>query len=106
VPRVELLPFPENLVQPVFSGVRVARSLVFCVMFCGLMFVFFHFIFLLSIVLSVFLLFTASDYTFGIFKLFLLSRKIKKKNRQIYGHISRAKSVPKSEIYLGCLYGS
>ena len=38
---------------PVISGVRVARSLVFCVMFCRSLFV---------IVLSVLLLFIASDY--------------------------------------------
>ena len=51
---------------PVLSGVRVALSLVFCVVFCTELFVF------LAIVLSV-LRFTASDYSFGIFKLFLSS---------------------------------
>jgi hypothetical protein len=45
---------------PGFNGVRVARSLVFCLMFCRLLFV------LLATVLSV-LRFTASNYTFGIF---------------------------------------
>ena len=45
-----------------FSGVRVAQSLVFCVMYCRLLF----FVFLLIIVLSV-LRFTDYDYTFGIF---------------------------------------
>jgi len=35
--------------SPVISGVRVARALVFCVVFCRLLFVFF----LLAIVLSV-----------------------------------------------------
>jgi len=52
---------------PVFSGVRVARSLVFCAMFCRSLFVLFH----LSIVLSV-LRFTASEYPFGTFKLFFI----------------------------------
>jgi len=48
----------------VFSGVRVAWFLVFCVMFCRSLFVLFH----LAIVFPV-LRFTASDYPFGIFKL-------------------------------------
>jgi hypothetical protein len=56
---------------PLFNGVRVARPLVFCVMFCRSLFVLF-FIFLATTVLSV-LRFTASDYPFGIFKLFILS---------------------------------
>jgi hypothetical protein len=61
----------ENLSSlPVICGVRVARSLVFCVMFCRSLFVLF-FLFRLVIVLSVFLRFTESDYHFGIFKLFL-----------------------------------
>ena len=55
---------------PVLSGVRVALSLVFCVVFCTELFVF------LAIVLSVLLRFTASDYSFGIFKLFFLSSAI------------------------------
>jgi hypothetical protein len=50
---------------PYFTGFRVARSLVFLVRFCGSLFV------ILSIVLSV-LRFADSDYTFDIFKLFLL----------------------------------
>ena len=53
---------PEHLSSPpVFREIRVARSLV---VFCRLLFV----LFLLTIVLSV-LLFTASDYPFGIFTL-------------------------------------
>ena len=52
---------------PAFSGVDVARYLVFCVIFCRSLFV----LFLLAIVLSVLLRLTASDYTFGICKLFL-----------------------------------
>jgi len=56
-------PLPEHpSLSPVFSGVRVARSLVFCVVFVR---------FPLVIVLSVLLQFTDSDYPFGIFKLFL-----------------------------------
>jgi hypothetical protein len=77
VPHVEweLLTLPSLLSSPppppLFNGVRVARPLVFCVMFCRSLFVLF-FIFLATTVLSV-LRFTASDYPFGIFKLFILS---------------------------------
>ena len=62
----ELVALPKRMSSPpVFGGVRVARfSIIFCVMFCRSLF------FLLSIVLSV-LRFVASDYPFGIFKLFL-----------------------------------
>jgi len=63
-----LLTRPEHLSSPSFSWVRVVRSLVFCVMFCRSLFV----IFLLTNVLSLLLRFTASNYTFGIFKVFLL----------------------------------
>jgi len=48
----------------VFSVVRVARSLVFRVMFCPLV------LSLLAIVLNVLLRITINDYTFGIFTLF------------------------------------
>ena len=81
--------FPVCLIKSlpsVFRWVRVARSLVFCGVFCGSLFVLFlltivlssliytsdypFVIFkLLAIVLSVFLWFTASDYPVGIFKL-------------------------------------
>jgi len=62
----ELFTFPEHMSSPlVISGVRIARSLVFCLLFC-------HFVlFLLTIALSVLLRSTASDYLLGIFKLFL-----------------------------------
>ena len=50
---------------PFLSGLRVARSLYFCIVFCRLLFIFFLF----AIVLS-FLRLTASDYPFSIFKLF------------------------------------
>ena len=53
---------------PVFSGVRVTRSLVLyvlCIVVCPFV------LFLLAIVLSVLLRNTDSDYPFGIFKLFI-----------------------------------
>ena len=52
----------------VFSLVRVAQSLVFCVVFCRSLFV----PFLLAIVLSVLLRCTASDYPSGMVKLYLI----------------------------------
>ena len=55
----ELLTLPEHLSWPlVFSVFRVARSLVFCGMFCRSLFV----LLLLAIVLSVHFWFTTSDY--------------------------------------------
>ena len=60
-PRVgqKLQTLPEHYISyPVFSGVRVARYLVFCVMFCRSLVV--HF--LLTITLSVILRLMASDY--------------------------------------------
>ena len=63
---------PEHLSStPGFSGVRVAQYLVFCVVFCRSLLV----LFLLALVLSV-LYFTASDYNFGIFKLFFENIKL------------------------------
>ena len=70
VPRLEqeLLTLPEHPSSlPVFSGVRVTRYLVLCVCVVDLCMSFCTF----SIVLSVLLQFTDSDYPFGIFKLFL-----------------------------------
>jgi hypothetical protein len=64
----ELLTLPEHLrLPPVFSGVRVTRSLVLFVCFVdrSLSFV----LFLLTIVLSVLLRCTDSDYSFGISQL-------------------------------------
>ena len=55
---------------PVFREVHVARSLVFCVMFCRSLFVLMSFIFW-SLCCLVLLRFTDSDYPFGIFKFFL-----------------------------------
>jgi len=51
---------------PVFSGVHVARSLLFCVMFCRSLFVLFRLVIMLSVLLQI----TASDYPCGIVKLF------------------------------------
>jgi len=58
-------------VNQVLSGVHVARSLVFCVMLCGSLFVLFH----LAIVLSV-LRFMASGYFVGIFNLFFMDKMV------------------------------
>ena len=58
----ELLTLPKYLSSlPFFSGVRVARSLVFCIVYCRRLFV----IFLLSIVLSVLRL-TPSNFHFSL----------------------------------------
>ena len=64
----ELLTLPEHLSSfPVLCKVRVARSLIFFVMLCTLLFVFF-----LSVILfSVHLRLTTFDHPFEIFKLFL-----------------------------------
>jgi hypothetical protein len=55
-----------------FSGVRVARSLVFCVVLCILLLVLLLFFICLAIVLSVLLRVTDSDYSFGILDLRIL----------------------------------
>jgi hypothetical protein len=57
-------------VPNIVSGVRVPQSVVFCVVLCRLLFVFLTFFFL-AIALSV-LRFAASEYPFGIFKLFFV----------------------------------
>ena len=65
----ELLTLPRHLgLPPVFSGVRVTRSLISYVCFVYVVCPFV--LFPLIIVLSVLLLYTDSDYPFGIFKLF------------------------------------
>jgi hypothetical protein len=61
--------YPSGASQ-MFSGVRVARSLVFCVMFCKSLFVILSF-FLLAIVLSVLHRFTLLITPLDIVKLFL-----------------------------------
>jgi hypothetical protein len=55
---------------PVFSGVRIARGLVFCVVFCMSLFVLLYFFFWPLRCLSFFDLHIHFDYPFGIFKLF------------------------------------
>jgi hypothetical protein len=66
----ELLTLPENLSSPpVFCGVRVARSLVLCVMFCRSLFVLLYFFFWPLCCLSFDLRILITP--FGIFKLFL-----------------------------------
>jgi hypothetical protein len=65
VPHVEqklLILLEHRSLSPVFSGVRVARSLVFCAVYCRSLFV----RFLLAIVLSVLLQAMASDYPYDI----------------------------------------
>jgi len=74
VPLVEhkLLTPLEHLSSPQdFSGVRVSRSLILCLIFCRSLLVLMFFFFLSTIVLSVLLRFTDFDCPFGIFKLFL-----------------------------------
>ena len=67
------LPFRSTWVRHhFFSGVRVARSLVFCVVFCGLSCMFFV---LLVIVLSALLWVTDSDYLLVILKLFFQNKQ-------------------------------
>jgi hypothetical protein len=71
---------------PVFSGVRVTRSLVLYVCFVGHCLSFCTF--LLAIALSVLLRYTDSDYPFGIFKL-LLHMKIHRNqiiNISVFSH--------------------
>jgi hypothetical protein len=63
-------PFRAHESTPAFSGIRVARSFDFYVMFCGLVCPFVPV--RLAIVLYVLLLLTASDYPFCIFKLSFL----------------------------------
>jgi hypothetical protein len=55
---------------PVYSGVRVAQSLAFCVVFCRSLFVSLTF-YLLAIVFSVLFRLTIFPNPFDIFKLFL-----------------------------------
>jgi hypothetical protein len=65
-------PFGAHEFTPVFSGVRVAQSLVFCVVHCKSSFFPFS---ILSIILSVLrFTYTASDYLFVIIKLSLLDK--------------------------------
>jgi hypothetical protein len=65
-------PFGTPDHNPGFSGIRVARSLVLCVMFCRSLSILFP----LATVLSVLLRFKAFDYSIGIFKLLVYSNDI------------------------------
>ena len=66
------LPFQSTWVHfPVFIGVRVARLLVVCALFCRSLFFILSF-FILSIVLSVLLPITAYHYLYCIFKIILV----------------------------------
>ena len=66
--KQELPTLPGRLSSPpVFCGVSVARSLVFCLVLWRSLFV----LFLLAIVLFVSLRFTGSDCPYGVFKLFI-----------------------------------
>jgi hypothetical protein len=68
--RVSLLTLPETLSSiPVFSGVRVSRSLALCVCFIDRSLSFCTIV--LAIVLSVFLRYTDSDCPFRVFRLFM-----------------------------------
>jgi hypothetical protein len=58
----------ECFITLVYSGVRVAQTLVCCAVFCRSLFG----LFLLAIVLSGLLRLTAYDYPFDLIKLFLL----------------------------------
>ena len=77
--RVKLI-FDDNLISlwrktnqmdlcslPVFSGIRVARSVVFFIVFCTLLFAIFSFFFLLVIIQSVFLSFGHYTVCFSFF---------------------------------------
>jgi hypothetical protein len=68
----DLLIYPEHLSSPqVVSGVRVARSFVFCVMLCGSLFVLFHLAIVLSVLRSM-----ASGYFVGIVNLFFIDKMV------------------------------
>ena len=73
--ELEMLTIPEHLSSPTgFSGIRVACSIFsfFCILFCILLVI----PFVSTIVLSA-LEFTASDYSFAIFTLFIIySRRV------------------------------
>ena len=64
---VSVLTLPEHMSSPpLFNLICVARSLVFCVVFCRSLFVLFFWVIMLSVLRR----FTYSDYLFGIFKHF------------------------------------
>jgi hypothetical protein len=74
---------PDHLSSPpVFSGIRVTRSLlyVYLLKIVACPFV----LFLFAIVLSVLLRYTNYDYPFGIFKLFLFKKDVVRTDFDIY----------------------
>ena len=80
----ELLTLPEHQCSPqVFSGIRFVHFLVFCVMFCRSFLV----LFLLAICAVCPSSITASDYPFGIFKLFLPTNFVSKLQVSVFSHI-------------------
>jgi hypothetical protein len=102
--KQELLILPGRLRSPpVFSGVRVTRSLVVYVCFVDPCLSFCTFSF--GIVLSVLLRYADSDYPFGIFKLFnhrlLLSLKRKhKKEKCVTGCLLKFDNQHKKHLFL------
>jgi len=81
----ELLTIPDHLgLPPVLIGVRGARSMVICVLFCRTFFVLF--------VLSVLLWITDSHYPFVIFNLFWYARNILQ-NKEVIDVSSLARVV-------------
>jgi len=65
-----------------FSGVRVARSLVFSVIFCRSLFV----LFIFAIVLSVLLQFTDSDYPIWYMLTYFVKKKINNTSVSTFNH--------------------
>ena len=64
----EMPPFLNTCLHPVFSGICVTRSLVFCVMFCRSLSVILSFVVVFLLVFSLFFFF----YFFNLFLSFLL----------------------------------
>ena len=81
----ELITLPEHSSSTTYNVVRVAQYLVFCVVICRLLFVFFAPFFWPLLCISILLRITASDYYFCIFRVFVwlqLSTKTSKYHRQ------------------------
>ena len=87
-----------NAYPSVFNVVRVAQSIVSCIVFCRRLFFVF---FLMAIVLSV-LRFSASDYPFDIFKFFI--RQSHQANKHALIHSMNAVAIGAMNIFCyGCL---
>jgi hypothetical protein len=67
----ELITLPEHSSSTTYNVVRVAQYLVFCVVICRLLFVFFAPFFWPLLCISILLRITASDYSFCIFRVFV-----------------------------------